>query len=95
MYLPFFWGVMCLYLFCNVLLYVHSSFAIILQRKRKLIAFRLLSYMCIVTIHVLWLFPTVPWVGLQCVIVVFPDHTHLLFGNVGSTKFSNDDSWLT
>ena len=23
---------------------------------------------------------TVPWVGLQCVIVVFPDHTHLLFG---------------
>ena len=24
-------------------------------------------------------FPTVPWVGLQFVIVVFPDHTHLLF----------------
>ena len=22
---------------------------------------------------------TVPWVGLQCVIVVFPDYTHLLF----------------
>ena len=22
---------------------------------------------------------TVPWVCLQCVIVVFPDHTHLLF----------------
>ena len=21
----------------------------------------------------------VPWVGLQCVIVVFPDHTYLLF----------------
>ena len=21
----------------------------------------------------------VPWVGLRCVIVVFPDHTHLLF----------------
>ena len=21
---------------------------------------------------------TVPWVGLQCVIVVFPDHTHFL-----------------
>ena len=27
---------------------------------------------------VLWLFLTVPWVGQQCVIVVFPDHTHLL-----------------
>ena len=23
----------------------------------------------------------VPWVGLQFVIVVFPDHTHLLFYN--------------
>ena len=22
----------------------------------------------------------VPWVGLQCVIVAFPAHTHLLFG---------------
>ena len=22
---------------------------------------------------------TVQWVGLHCVIVVFPDHTHLLF----------------
>ena len=27
----------------------------------------------------LWLFLTVPWVGLQCVIVVFPDHTNSLF----------------
>ena len=34
---------------------------------------------CIVTINVLWLFLTVPWVGLQYVLVVFPDHTHLLF----------------
>ena len=33
----------------------------------------LLSYRCIVTINVLWHFLTVPWVGLQCVIVVFPD----------------------
>ena len=47
---------------------------------RKLVAFHLLSYRCIVTINVLWLFLTVPWVGLQYVIVVFPDHTHLLFG---------------
>ena len=30
-------------------------------------------------ISVLWLFLMVPWVGLQCVIVVFPDHIHLLF----------------
>ena len=26
------------------------------------------------------LFLMVPWIGLQCVIVVFPDHTHILFG---------------
>ena len=38
-----------------------------------------LSYRCIVTINVLWLFLTVPWVGLQCVILVFPDHIHLCF----------------
>ena len=69
--------------FCYALLCFHSSFAIILKRKRKLVALLLLSYRCNVTINVLWLFLTVPWVGLQCVIVVFPDHTHLLFGIKG------------
>ena len=42
----------------------------------------LLWYYCLTyvfTINVLWLFLTVSWVGLQCVIVIFPDHTHLLF----------------
>ena len=34
------------------------------------------------TIDVLWLFLTVPWVGLQCVIVVFPD----LLLEVGTVK---------
>ena len=28
---------------------------------------------------VVWLFLTMPWVCLQFVIVVFPDHTRLLF----------------
>ena len=60
-------------LLCYALLCVHSSFAIILKRKRKLVALLLLSYRCIVTINVLW-----PCVSLQYVIVVFPDHTHLL-----------------
>ena len=32
------------------------------------------------TVIVLWLFLTVPWVGLQCVFVVFPDQTHLRLG---------------
>ena len=26
----------------------------------------------------MWIFLTVLWVGLQCLNVVFPDHTHLL-----------------
>ena len=68
-------------LFCYALLCVHYSFAVILKRKRKLVALLFLSYRCIVTINVLWLFPTVLWVGLQCVIVVFSDHTHLLFAH--------------
>ena len=30
------------------------------------------------TTIVLWLFLTVTWIGLQRVIVIFPDHTHSL-----------------
>ena len=66
-------------LFCYALLCVRFTFAIILRRKRKLVALLLLSDRCIVTITALWLFLVVPSVGLQCVIVVFPDHTHFLF----------------
>ena len=79
---PLFVGVLCFSLFCYALLCVHFSFvifAIILKRKRKLVTLLVLSYRCIVTINVLWLFLMVPGVGLQSVIVVFPDHTHLLF----------------
>ena len=32
-------------------------------------------------------FLTVPWVGLQCVIVVFHDHTYLFFNNKQSHSF--------
>ena len=70
-------GVLCLSVLCYALLCVHSSFAIILKRKRKLVDLLLLSNRCIVTVDVRWLFLTVPWVGMQCVIVVFPDHTHI------------------
>ena len=83
MYFSLFVGVLCLALFCYALLCVQSSFAATLKRKRKLVALLLLSNRCIVTINVLWLFLTVPWVDLQCVIVVFPDHTHLLLRKVG------------
>ena len=71
--------VICLSLFCYALLYVHSSFAIILKRKRKLVPLLLLFKRCIDSVNFLWFLLTVPWVGRQCVIVVFSDHTHLLF----------------
>ena len=74
MYFPLFVGILCLYLYCCALLCVHSSFAMILKRKRELVALLLLSYRCIVTVNVMWLFLTVPWVGLQCVILGY--HTH-------------------
>ena len=64
-------------MFCFTLLYVHSSFAIILMGKRELVALISLSSRCLVI--VVWLFLAVSLVCLQFVIVVFPDHTHLLF----------------
>ena len=73
--------VLCLCLFCYASLCVLFSFAIILKRKRELIALLLFSYRCLDTVNVLWLFLIVPLDGLQCVIVVFPDHTHLLFSS--------------
>ena len=76
MYFPLFVGVLRLSLFWYAFLYVLSSFAIISKRKRELVALLLLSYIFLLTVNVLWLFLTVPWVGLPCVIVVFPDHTH-------------------
>ena len=57
--------------------HVHSSIAIILMGKRELAALLNLSSWCLVTVE--WLFLAVPWGCLRFVIVVFPDHTHLLF----------------
>ena len=70
-------GVCICSMFCFTSLYVHSSFAIILTRKRELVAWLSLSSWCLVI--VVWFFLVVPLVCLQFVIVVFPDHTHLLF----------------
>ena len=78
MYCSLFVGLLCLFVFCYALLCVDSSFAIILKRKRKLVALLLLTFRCIVSLNVVWLFLAVPCVGLQCVIVVFLNHTYLL-----------------
>ena len=64
-------------MFCCTLLYVHSSIAFILMGKRELIALLNLSSWCLVMVERLFL--AVPRGCLQFVIVVFPDHTHLLF----------------
>ena len=68
-------------MFCCTLLYVFSSFAIILMGKREgeereLVLLNLSSW-CLVM--VVWLFLAVSLVCLRFVIVVLPDRTHLLF----------------
>ena len=54
----------------------NTSFVIILMGKRERVALLCLSSCGLVI--VVWLFVAVPRVYLQFVIVVFPDHTHLL-----------------
>ena len=64
-------------MFCCMLLYVHSSIEIILMGKRELVALLNLSSWCLVMVERLFL--VVPWGCVRFMIVVFPDHTHLLF----------------
>ena len=64
-------------MFCCTLLYLNSSIAIILMGKRELVALLKLSSWCLVMVERLFL--AVPRGCLRFVIVVFPDHTHLLF----------------
>ena len=71
-------GILRLVFVWYALLSVLSSLSIILKKKRELVAL-LFVFGCLVSVNVLWLFLTVSWVGLQCVILVFPHQTHLLF----------------
>ena len=64
-------------MFCCTLLYVQSSIAIILIGKRELVALLNLSTWCPMMVERLFL--AVPRGCLRFEIVVFPDHTHLLF----------------
>ena len=63
-------------LLCCTVLKVSSSFAIIWLRKRQSDAFLKLSFLCHVAVIGLSLLLKVPSVGLQCVILAFPGHTH-------------------
>ena len=64
-------------MFCCALLCVHSSIAVVLVGRRELVALLGLSSWCLVIVGRLFL--AVPRGCLQFVIVVFTDHTHLLF----------------
>ena len=63
-------------MFCCMLLYVHSSIAVILMGKRELVALLNLSPWFLLMVEQLFL--AVPRSCLRFVIVVFPDHSHLL-----------------
>ena len=65
-----------LYVLC-ALLYVHSSIAIILMGMGELVALLNLCSWCLVMVERLFL--AVPWGCLRFVMMVIPDHTHLLF----------------
>ena len=64
-------GILCLSLFCYVLLCVYSTCAIVLKRKRTLCKYS------VALPH-----GAVGWPGLQCVIVVSPDHTNFYHAQV-------------
>ena len=64
-------------MFNSTLLCVLFSIAIIFMGKRELVALLNLSTWCLVMVE--WLILMVSWGCLRFVIVVFSDHTHLLF----------------
>ena len=70
-------GVCICFIFCCTLLCVRSGVAVVLKGKRGLVALLNLSSSCLVVVGRLFL--AVPQSCLRFVIVVFPDHTHLLF----------------
>ena len=53
-----------------------------LHREEKAGYFTLFVFKCLVNVIVLWFFLIVPWVGLKCVSVLFPDHISLFRTNM-------------
>ena len=66
-------------MFVGVLCLVFALYAILsvihLHGEERAGCFTFNVFLCLVNVSVLWLFLTLPWIGLQCVIVLFPDHT--------------------
>ena len=72
-------------IYCNNVLpivgggYVFVFVSILILQSSELVALLKLSCRCHANVNVLWLSLMVPWDGIQCLIVVFPDYTRLLF----------------
>ena len=66
----------------TVVLNVLSSLAIHFTGEERVGCFVSMCSCCRVTVCVLCLFLTVPWVGLRSVTEAFPGHTHLLFNRI-------------
>ena len=58
--------------------------------KRELVALLNLSPWCLVMVE--WLFLVVPWGFLRFVVVIFPEHTHLLFLTYFLNRLNNSIS---
>ena len=67
---------MCLVLFVNQCC-VSYQFCNHLAEEERTGCFTLIASWCLVTVNVLWFSLAMPWVGLQCVILVFPGHTQI------------------
>ena len=79
--LPCLWRFCCVWsLFCNTVLSVLSSFAIISLRNRGFIDLLYLCSCCQVALSVHCIFLVVSWVSLLSVIIAFPRHAHFPFG---------------
>ena len=61
---------------------VHYFVSNHLDREEKADCSTLFVFKCLVKVIVLWLFLMVPWVGLQCVSEIFPDHTSLFLEQI-------------
>ena len=90
-------------MFCSVVMVISvhlttflswpSSCNILVEIERA-VCFALIV-LCFVTVNVLWLFLTVPLVSPKCVIMVFRDHTNLLFDKVVNQYFMHIRSVVT
>ena len=74
--------------------YVFVFVSILILQSSELVALLLLSCRCLANVNVLWLSLMVPWDGIQCLIVEFPDYILACFLQKNGSRlvFSNRTS---